>query len=65
MWPFYVAHIKVCEIEKDLDESLRLKKISRMGHDLMKREEKEKKSKMRAIIIHHCIMVHLITIDVD
>ena len=43
MWPFYVAHIKSCEIEKDLDESLRLKKISRMGHDYMNEKRKKRK----------------------
>ena len=45
MWPFYVAYIKVCEIEKDLDESLRLKKISRMGHEYMKEIRKKRKAK--------------------
>ena len=45
MWPFYVAHIKSCEIEKDLDESLRLKKISRMGHEYKKEIRKKRKVK--------------------
>ena len=45
MWPFYIAHIKSYEIEKDLDESLRLKKISRMGHEYMKEIRKKRKAK--------------------
>ena len=47
MWPFYVAHIKSCEIKKDLDGSLRLKKISRMGHEYMKEMKKKEKQSER------------------
>ena len=45
MWPFYIVYIKSYEIEKDLDESLRLKKISRMVHEYTKKIKKRKKVK--------------------
>ena len=66
MWPFCYAHIKICEIEKDLDKSCEIEKDLDKSCEIEKdlengprvyeRDKKEKKSKVRDIIIHHCIM---------
>ena len=54
MWPFYYAHIKSYEIEKDLEN----------GPRVYEREKKEKKSKVKNIIIHSCIMIVNIMLNV-
>ena len=64
MWPFYYAHIKSCEIEKDLDKSCEIEKDLENGPRVYEREKKEKKSKGRNIIIHSCIMIVNIMLNV-
>ena len=57
MWPFCYAHIKICEIEKDLDKSCEIEKDLENGPRVYERDKKEKKSRVRDIIIHHCIII--------
>ena len=62
MWPFCYAHIKSCEIEKDLDKSCEIEKDLENGP---RNDGKEKKSKVRNIFIHSCIMVVYIMLNVN
>ena len=64
MWPFYYAHIKSYEIEKVLDKSWEIEKDLENGPRVYEREKKEKKSKGRNIIIHSCIMIVNIMLNV-
>ena len=64
MWPFYYAHNKSYEIEKDLDKSWEIEKDLENEPWVYEREKKEKKSKGRNIIIHSCIMIVNIMLNV-